>query len=237
MGSPHRIVVGIDFGTTYSAAGWSESGNPNHIELLRNWPTSGQMVGLQAPTEIAYKPEDTTQYSWGYDIDPRAKKIKWFKLGLEMEQEGVFALPAGMTAADVVQDYLAGLYKHIMTTLSRRFDKGIVQSTRIDFVLTVPAIWSDAAKQKMRKAAATAGMGNEHQLILLSEPESAALYTLKGLHNANAQVNPHDRIVVCDAGGGTVDLITYDVEQIFPNLSVKECTAGTGERSTCHWNG
>ena len=165
-----------------------------------------------------------------FAIEPRLTvfQIKWFKLGLEMDQEDIFKLPQGMTAIDAVQDYLTGLYQHIMTTLSRRFEKGIVQSTKIDFVLTVPAIWSDAAKQKMRKAASTAGMGNEHQLTLLSEPESAALYTLKGMHNANAQVKPHDRIVVCDAGGGTVDLITYDVQQIYPNLSVKECTAGTG---------
>ena len=145
-----------------------------------------------------------------------------------MDQEDIFSLPKGLSAVDVVQDFLAGLYKHTMTTLSRRFDKGIVQSTKIDFVLTVPAIWSDAAKQKMRKAASQAGMGNEHQLVLLSEPESAALYVLKGLHNANAQVNPHDRVVVCDAGGGTVDLITYEISQIYPTLVVKECTAGTG---------
>ena len=62
MGAPHRIVVGIDFGTTYSAVGWAESSNPNQIELLRNWPTSGQMVGLQAPTEIAYSPDNPAQY-------------------------------------------------------------------------------------------------------------------------------------------------------------------------------
>ena len=74
-------------------------------------------------------------------------QVKWFKLGLEVEQE-VLKLPPGLTAADVVHDYLAGIYKHIMTTLYRRFDQGVMQMTTIDFVLTVPAIWSDAAKKK-----------------------------------------------------------------------------------------
>ena len=72
-------------------------------------------------------------------------------------------------------------------------------------------------------------MGNEHGLELFSEPESAALYTLKTLQNAHSQIKPHDRIVVVDAGGGTVDLITYDIQRIHPNLSVQECTAGTGK--------
>jgi hypothetical protein len=38
-----------------------------------------------------------------------------------------------------------------------------------------------------------------------------------------------DRIVVCDAGGGTVDLISYDIQQTVPFLRVAECAAGTGD--------
>ena len=104
--------------------------------------------------------------------------------------------------------------------------------TKIDFVLTVPAIWSDAAKKKTEDAAIRAGMGNEHSLELLSEPESAAVYTLKNLDNNHSQIRVHDRIVVCDAGGGTVDLISYDIQSIHPNLSVMECAAGTGNCKT-----
>ena len=176
--------------------------------------------------------------------------MKWFKLGLET-QENVLPLPPSLTASNVVQDFLTALYKHIMTTLHRRFDKGVMQMTRVDFVLTVPAIWSDAAKKKTEDAAVRAGLRNEHQLELLSEPESAAVYTLKNLESAHSQIRVGDRIVVCDAGGGTVDLISYEVQKISPQLSVSkltdvlgstlesrppsdrgnivECTAGTGE--------
>lgn len=34
--------------------------------------------------------------------------------------------------------------------------------------------------------------------------------------------------VVCDAGGRTVDLISYKIQQISPSLVVKEATDGTG---------
>ena len=71
----HRIVVGVDFGTTYTAVAWTETSNPTHIEVLQNWPTIGQLVGNQVPSEIAYKDGDTTTFSWGYDIPPTVKKV------------------------------------------------------------------------------------------------------------------------------------------------------------------
>lgn len=104
-----------------------------------------------------------------------------------------------------------------------------MQMTKIDFVITVPAIWSDSAKKKTEDAAIRAGMGNEHHLELLSEPESAAIYTFKHLDTANSQIKPGDRIVVCDAGGGTVDLISYELMQTTPVLKVVECATGTGQ--------
>ena len=75
MAQMHRIVCGVDFGTTYTAVAWTETSNPNHIEIIQNWPTAGQLVGNQVPTEIAYAEGDTTNFSWGYDISPRVKKV------------------------------------------------------------------------------------------------------------------------------------------------------------------
>lgn len=158
------------------------------------------------------------------------RQVKWFKLGLETENE-VLTLPASLTAVDVIRDYLSALYKHVMTTLYRRFDRGVMQMTKVDFVLTVPAIWSDAAKKRTEEAAVRAGMGNEHSLEILSEPESAAIYILKNLDHTHSQIRQGDRIVVCDAGGGTVDLISYDIKSVVPSLSVVECAAGTGKRT------
>lgn len=55
--------------------------------------------------------------------------------------------------------------------------------------------------------------------------EAAALYTLKYLSPSILQ--PGRKFVVCDAGGGTVDLITYEVTRV-DKIEVKEVTAGTG---------
>lgn len=73
--APHSIVVGIDFGTTYSAAAFAVTTSADHVELIRGWPTKGSLVGTQVPTEIAYEEGETGMYSWGYDISPKQKRV------------------------------------------------------------------------------------------------------------------------------------------------------------------
>lgn len=97
MDNLHRIVVGIDFGTTYTAVAWAEASNPNQIEIIRNWPTSGQLVGPQVPSEIAYSEEDRNVFSWGYNISPDRRKVNkkiLFCAGLSPLSEFFYYLPS-----------------------------------------------------------------------------------------------------------------------------------------------
>ena len=68
-----------------------------------------------------------------------------------------------------------------------------------------------------------------HQPAVLTTPvqEAAALYTIK--HLSPSVLQRGRKFVVCDAGGGTVDLISYEVTRI-DRLEVKEVTGGTGGR-------
>ncbi|XP_062588785.1 heat shock 70 kDa protein 12B-like [Saccostrea cucullata] len=76
-------------------------------------------------------------------------------------------------------------------------------SADILWVLTVPAIWSDEAKQFMREAAIQAGIQDDH-LVLALEPESAALLCkqLKLTENSNAtnieEFEPGSKFMVVD---------------------------------------
>ena len=87
---------------------------------------------------------------------------------------------------------------------------------------TVPAVWSDAAKHANLEASKIAGM---FPVTLIKEPEAAALYTM---HSLDFALTVGDAFVVCDAGGGTVDLISYEVVAITPNLQLRELVPGTG---------
>ena len=57
-----------------------------------------------------------------------------------------------------------------------------VRNAEIEYVLTVPAIWTDSAKDLMVKAATSAGFGKHRvNFNLVSEPEAAAAYTLRAI--------------------------------------------------------
>lgn len=69
-------------------------------------------------------------------------------------------------------------------------------------------------------------MGRGDLLQIISEPEAAATYALDALNPHDVKVG--DTFVLCDAGGGTVDLISYTVSELAPSLKVAEAAGGTG---------
>ncbi len=73
---------------------------------------------------------------------------------------------------ELTRIYLAFLHKHIMKVLVDRLSEAVVRETPIEFVITVPAIWTAAAKQKMRVAAEKAGFRapGGGPLYMVSEP-------------------------------------------------------------------
>ena len=60
---------------------------------------------------------------------------------------------------------------------------------------------------------------------MVKEPEAAALYTM---HTLGFSLKAGDTFIVCDAGGGTVDLISYEVIAVEPSLELKELVPGKG---------
>ena len=69
-------------------------------------------------------------------------------------------------------------------------------------------------------------MGRGERVQIVSEPEAAATYALDALDPHDVKVG--DTFVLCDAGGGTVDLISYTVSELRPMLKVDEAASGTG---------
>ena len=57
------------------------------------------------------------------------------------------------------------------------------------------------------------------------DQEAAAVYTLQSLDPHGLEIG--DTFVLCDAGGGTVDLISYTITGLYPKLQIKETSPGT----------
>lgn len=174
-----------------------------------------------------------TSTRWGFQVRPDEQRIRCMKLFLDPNQP----MPSFLSISDikaqlatsgkdikgVVADYLSAVFAHTNEILIRRYGPLFVQTTPLKIILTVPAVWSDAAKDATMKAAVEAGMGND--LNMISEPEAAAVYALQAIQPDHLAAG--DNFVVADAGGGTVDLISYEIKQLTP-LRIEESVPGSG---------
>ena len=126
-----------------------------------------------------------------------------------------FELPNNLpTSLTPIADYLRKFNEHVCGELKKGFASNYDRS-KYRYCLTVPAMWSDRAKSAMREAAIRADIVQRHdpleRLMLISEPEAAALYCEKKSEQFNLAHG--QRFLICDAGGGTVDLIVFEIDQ------------------------
>ncbi|KAI4264735.1 MAG: hypothetical protein L6R42_000173 [Xanthoria sp. 1 TBL-2021] len=235
------MVIGIDFGTTYSGAAWATVADfqADQINLITSWPGTGREEG-KAPTELFY---EDTRLMWGYEIPSDADPIRWFKLLLLREEDLASELrdsefllrgrkmlrESEKTAVNLIADYLRALWRHVLDTIQKARGKSVVEGLSFNVVITVPAIWKDYARQGMEEAAREAGIldtrpAGPTTLTFAPEPEAAALASIC---ESGRKVEAGNVFVICDAGGGTVDLISYEVGDKDP-IALHEAVVGTG---------
>lgn len=139
-------------------------------------------------------------------------------------------LPEGLDLLKVISDYLRYLHKYIIKEMMTALgDEEIIEATT-RYCLTVPAIWNNEAKTKMREAVIQAGIisKNDHpdRLLLIGESEAAALYAEK--IRRGIQIKSNETLMICDAGGGTIDISTYKKFIEGEEKSFKEITVPCG---------
>lgn len=180
---------------------------------------------------------------WGYGVPSDADPACWFKLLLLKDEDideelrsSVFLRRARRTlrdnnksAGDAVADYLRPFWRHVVESITRDRGELVIDTMTFHVVITVPAIWKDYARDRMAAAAQKAGIlahraAGQTTLTFAPEPEAAALSTLC---EPGRRVKEGEVYLVCDAGGGTVDLSCYQVEQADP-IAVREAVIGTG---------
>ncbi|KAJ9638332.1 hypothetical protein H2199_007019 [Coniosporium tulheliwenetii] len=243
--SKAQLIVGIDFGTTFSGVAFAfATNNEAKEDIITEWPGAGNQTKQKIPT-VLYYDQYQKVVGWGPDIadalaptgypKPGVQKVEWFKLQLMLSGNTYIdpinlpPLPPGKSEIDVAADYLFHLRQAMRNQLQKTLGEVFNREERnIRYFLTVPAIWNDAGKAATRQAAIQAGFlrdENDNRLTLITEPEAAAQFCSKtGLLNLKVG----DAVLIVDCGGGTVDLIAYEVEEEQP-FSVAECTAGSGD--------
>ncbi|KAI9806105.1 MAG: hypothetical protein M1833_004512 [Piccolia ochrophora] len=133
-------------------------------------------------------------------------------------------IPQHLSAEKLTTDYLKCLRQHTLNHLGNRLAKAVLHTTPIEWCLTMPAIWSDAAKARTRECAKQAF--GPTSLHFLNEPEAAILYAMSTIDPKYTKVG--NTYIICDCGGETVDLISYQITRVEPKIEVAETVPGSG---------
>lgn len=84
-----------------------------------------------------------------------------------------------------------------------------IKESEIKWIVTVPAIWSNKSKEIMQKASIKAGIFDEPLTFFALEPEAAACDYSNGKVSDKEAIKPGNNYIVCDIGGGTIDISTH----------------------------
>ncbi|CAG8467941.1 10339_t:CDS:2 [Ambispora leptoticha] len=228
-----RVVVAIDFGTTCSGFAYSHT-ETHDITVHKTFP------GHTAPkTNTVLKYDNNWKViHWGNQAlvktQSRRKKanlsnshpVELFKLHLlDIDEGNKPYLPKELDYKTVITDFLTKMQQLVFETLLLRWPS--LTLPKIRFVFSVPAELESKTRRILRECIYKAGFltdKDSDNLEFISEPEAAAIYCMQILKEHELKVG--DSFMVCDCGGGTVDLTT---RTLLPENQLGEITERTSD--------
>jgi hypothetical protein len=240
--SAPRVVAAIDFGTHGSGFAWAVVNETNRdmtqreIFYFDNW--DAQQVVYPKNLSALLLDKHGSLLDWGY----RARERMYLEdpgAGHQYMANYKMSLQQDMVAGTLVDDSHtmgpAEVSRLIELCIRQVYDKalehikagGAYTEDDIAWCITVPAIWDEFTKDLMRKAAITAGLPDDDERLKTAlEPEAAALYCI--VKGQQELTEPGCRFLVIDAGGGTVDITSYQLE---PGPRLSGLGAPTGDKA------
>ncbi|GES97238.1 hypothetical protein GLOIN_2v1783276 [Rhizophagus clarus] len=225
-GNNIRVVVGIDFGTTFSGFSYCHILSRDNMVTNDQWP---DYIGqFKTNTVLQYDQDFNEVIKWGAPALARrqgrrnerreTRPVELFKLCLgNLEEDLKPKLPLEYKKA--ITDYLTEIGKLIKTKVEAAWNS-LDFLKDVLFVLTVPAEYSEKEKAIMRECAYNAKLISEKGSDLLqftTEPEAAAVYCMENclrehdLSDTESEENEETTFMIVDCGGGTVDLTTRKI--------------------------
>jgi hypothetical protein len=188
----------------------STSTNIEHIVTIQDYPGATDDA-QKVPSRIAYEMVDDggvidlEPEAMGFQItsdmhpiaalmklhlDKEARLTEFDDMSLKSLGQDTGRLPDGKTAEEVIVDYLKALYQCLRDHMQHRGLLANFDTWPVDYYITHPASWTDAAKSATRDVAVQAGFGAQDgdTIRLISEPEAAAVTALTELHAKHSTI-------------------------------------------------
>ncbi|XP_045182072.2 heat shock 70 kDa protein 12A-like [Mercenaria mercenaria] len=224
--SSHLLVAAFDFGTTYSGYSFSFRDDPLKVQTNQGWNAgSEKLISLKTPTCVLLN-DKKEFHSFGFEAENKYASLAednkhrgWlffrrFKMLLHNNESLSRATTiedingTKMPAMTIFSMSIRYLKDHFLEQLNKQTTG--VEETDIQYVITVPAIWDDIAKQFMREAAEQADIDKD-RLKLALEPEAASIWCqLVTTEAKGALSGSGTKYMVVDLGGGTADISVHE---------------------------
>ncbi|KAI9019224.1 hypothetical protein CLU79DRAFT_255014 [Phycomyces nitens] len=229
----YTLVIGIDFGTTFSGCSYAYVQDGfMEVKDITYWQIGHSS---KVPTQSLYKRGSKELVTWGYLAVNKAKEsdnkddlVNRVKLWLDRTIKDTPTLPNGLTPTDVISDYLRELNNYVVERLKWK-DTSLEDSSKFRYCLTVPIMWSEESKAIMRNAAIQADIVKQddspERLLIVEESEAAALWCEHTSPDLNLKHG--SRYMICDAGGDTVDLAVFEIDESQGTRGMREITMGS----------
>lgn len=248
-GAQRKLILAFDVGTTFSGIAYAllDPGQVPTIQSVTRFPGQENAAGnSKIPSILYYDAKGFVRAAGAEATSPAMQLeaddnnyvfVEWFKLHLRPEPTHVDSfkktdippLPLGKTIIDVFSNFLQYLYQcakqYIVETHANGESLWHSLGDRIEIVLSHPNGWEGLQQSRMRVAAIYAGLvpdtpAGHSRVHFVTEGEASLYYCVQnGLVSDSVQTG--ESVMIVDAGGGTVDISTYEFMTVSP-ITVEE---------------
>ena len=211
----YDVVVGIDFGSSGTGYAYSFFDKKNII--------FGQIYGAsvdnKVPTEIILDDNNYVVEFGSNCVKYLSEKgletnhyFKAIKMNLYENKKSITSQNSGKTLPLklVIQKVLEKVKELAIKEITKLRPK--LQTNKIKWVVTVPAIWDEFKKNLMMESCIGAGLitsNTDKSIFFALEPEAASLYCSINKEIDQDYFRKGEYYIICDLGGGTGDIVAH----------------------------
>ena len=229
-----KVIVAIDFGTSGTTYAFAFSDAKDDI-ICAKWNSPGEKNKTEIILDKNYKTIKFGDDCQDYLGDLRSSEEKYYhftdiKMKLYDNETTICASNNNKIILNieiVISKILIIMKEEALNHI--KLIKSSIEDSDILWKVTVPAIWNNKSKEIMKKAAELAGIFDEKEQLLFFalEPEAAACDYVNEKTSEKDIIKPGSKYIICDIGGGTVDISTHEriyengqiyIEEVYPPI-------------------
>ncbi|KAJ7207971.1 hypothetical protein GGX14DRAFT_634634, partial [Mycena pura] len=235
-----KLILSIDVGTTFTAASFCLL-QPGSVPKLQDATSDAKIPSVlyydQHGNAKAFGAETEDIETIVRAEDDGWQKVIWWKLHLRPQHLPIIRdlelppIPTNLSVDKVFADHFRYVKEQVRAYICSSYGSvGNIWeklSPTMCVILTTPNGWEGFQQNRMRQAAIEAGLVDSdggRRVRFVTEAEAAFLYTAYS-GNIEDWLVKGSHLIVCDCGGGTVDITGYKVISANPTLKLEESAA------------